>query len=318
MHLLFRGYYTLCNTCLSLIGPARAVLCYHWLIYPRGYAQYLHYLNSLSAPLQVLSWIPTLNLLLFSSQPLLSSLHTTMASLCDHCSRIPFSYLACPTASDIHKARHAVKNNIWNIERQYAGKRAPKDYTPEDFPLGTLSRIRKNKELCSLCGLIYHVIQQRGAPPGAHATYFLSCPDHIYCSATFLKYSFISESISDTIRNRYFQSYRLSLKVVSQNCKGKNSEDTTVCNNRILRGEYIPTFYMNIAQACHIDDFLDGRSPETGDSDQCMLFSGRQRPETVDLHLFRSWITICKTAHGMSCCFDENPSGFNQPQHCDR
>lgn len=239
-----------------------------------------------------------------------------MSSLCNHCSQIPFYYLSCPTASDIRKARHAAKTES-NIVREYAGKKLPKRRPLKTIHLGTLSRIHKNKELCGLCGLIYHVIQQRGAPPGVDETHFMNC-DHIHWFVKFSIYSWISESNSDSITGRDLEIHRLDLGAMGWSDGGKDSGYITACNDRICVEEVL-VFYVNIVQACHIDEFMQGlRSPETGVDDQRMLFSGRQRPETVDLHLLRSWITICKTAHGISCCFNEHPSEMSQPQHCDK
>lgn len=232
-----------------------------------------------------------------------------MATLCDHCKQIPFSRLSCPTASDILKARQAVKNNK-KVSKGLPFCETPSDSDHRDLyiPLGSLRRIRKDKGFCGLCGLIYHVIQQRGDPRGMDNTQFLNDED-IAWFASITVFADVTESISDHSNNgcpdSHFHLRRLGL---SMDFKNRTRLDGTI----LPEGEK-SAVYRYVAQACHIDEFMHPHSsPEARVDGQRMLFGGRERPETVDMGLIRSWITLCETAHGVTCCFDEHPSESGQ------
>ncbi|ROW16378.1 hypothetical protein VPNG_02698 [Cytospora leucostoma] len=140
-----------------------------------------------------------------------------MASLCDHCRKIPFSQLSCPTASDILRARQAAKN----------GQRVPKilpfrevfstapDASEEgNIRLGSLSRICQDKEHCGLCRLFYDVIQERG-PRGINNTLLSEDDERIAFFARLVFFAYITESLGDSSMNgcpdAYFVLRRLCL-----------------------------------------------------------------------------------------------------------
>lgn len=244
-----------------------------------------------------------------------------MADLCGHCREIPFSDLSCPTASDILKARQAAENMRFATSLPFSEPLGITWYLEDtkEIPLGSLGRIHRNKEHCGLCGLFYHVIQQRQqrTSPGINKTH-LEDDDKITCTATISIFGLTTESVGDSSVTRspsaYFPLKRLTLRTVFEKYFGENET-----GGKIFVRNPTMALYLNIAQTCHMDEFVHTEhSPrEARADDQRMLFGGRERPDTVNLDLLRSWITICKTAHNLSCYPDEHPWGSGQARFGD-
>jgi hypothetical protein len=86
------------------------------------------------------------------------------SELCDHCKKIPFAGLACPTSSEIQTARRA------RLEANRIRRLLPLEQNDEDesddrqkIPLGSLERIKNGATYCGVCRLIYGVISRQGA-----------------------------------------------------------------------------------------------------------------------------------------------------------
>lgn len=257
-----------------------------------------------------------------------------MASrLCEYCVQIPFACLAMPTASEIRKARAAIKEGKTRpIRLPYREElsttttsttTSKTDAGADDFDvdradrtvdLGTLGRIRESGlHDCALCHLILGVVERQGRrylndwtiPENDENVHFRAGTPH---------YGTIWETITGARQELFFIIQRLELSVHFM-------EDTDVDGTMIPAG-YPLALYSAVAQACNLDgefgigpaaaEKKHGKGEEEEDvaegweniDDGRMLFCARKRPDVIDFDLVKSWINLCRTEHGNICHID--------------
>ncbi|KAK4215158.1 heterokaryon incompatibility protein-domain-containing protein [Rhypophila decipiens] len=225
-----------------------------------------------------------------------------MSKLCSICNKIQFKKLTCPTASDLQKAHSMQKNGIKyytflpfedSVSVQKRVKPESEETGMDLLELGPLGRIRARAEQCGLCSLFYNAIKRRGALY-ANNRPIPENDDNVVIMANLHYYAYINESLTGATStgSELFWLRRLYLFVTV-------TRDTEI--DGILRpSEENIGAYHNIAQPCHITDFIQD-TPEPR-----LLFSGRKRPDTIDIALLKRWIRICQTEHDMSCEYDED------------
>lgn len=258
--------------------------------------------------------------------------------LCEYCEQIPFARLAMPTASEIRKARTAVKaGKPRPIFMPYRGDIVSPpaatttttttggghdDYFDTEkadrtVDLGTLGRIRESGlSSCALCHLILGVITRQGR------RYLNDWPipeddENVHIIAGAPQYGTIWETITGQQAERLFVISRLELSACFM-------EDTPVQGVTIPAG-YALGLYSAVAQPCNLDgEFGLGRpAVEEEDTDEegkredvsqdwediddgRMLFCARKRPDAVDFELVKSWISLCQAEHGNICHIDRS------------
>lgn len=228
-----------------------------------------------------------------------------MTNLCDYCSKIPFSELACPTASDIIKARDATKS----------GEPISKHLPENETKLGTLGRIREAKEHCDLCALFYNVIRRREAQTTG-STLLSGNGNNVTVVAWVVYANFVTESLRDGPLNicpdAYFNLMGLTLQMCRQGGTGVDGNLSAISNIGDVWD------YCNIAQPCYLDEFIHtAHSPEMEADDRRMLFAGRKRPEVIEFDLLQSWIRICETSHQLTCRHGSHHPGPSYPHSFD-
>ncbi|KAF2491599.1 HET-domain-containing protein [Lophium mytilinum] len=242
-----------------------------------------------------------------------------MANLCSACAQIRFLDLCCPTAPDIHSARKAQKANLKYFKappfRVFSAEHSPPD---QIVPLGSLGQIRRSSTQCSLCYLIHRVIRHRGAYILGNRPIQDDDDNIIFFAITGIlaSYGNVTESMSDTTANgcpdKLFDFRRLCLTV--------HFKEDTVFEGIFVEHYRALAFYNHIAQVCHVDSFegdsgaklLIGNTASEFENPR-MLFSGRKRPDTVDIKLLRNWMSICNTEHTASCCEESESEDIITP-----
>jgi hypothetical protein len=212
----------------------------------------------------------------------------SVPQLCDRCSQISFAALSCPTAVEL-RARKAIKSNrlfprLLPFRDRYIQKT---DLEAQKFTLGSLDQLRKSLVACHLCALIYDTIMTGGdlpVPEGDELIVRVN-PDTCY-------HGYITDSRMDVEGNYeecYFILRRLSVMV------------ELASNPNPVMGPL--AYFDHIAQPCRVgamsdDDFPFQLSPT---SQNAMYFSGRKRPQVINLDWLRHWIRTCNTEHGDDC-----------------
>lgn len=244
--------------------------------------------------------------------------------LCECCAQIPFACLAMPTASEIRKARAAVKaGKTRPIRLPYRETMATDgdvfDVNKVDklVDLGTLGRIRESGlRECALCHLLLGVVERQGRRYLNDWT-IPEDDDNVHFMAGTAHYGTIWETITGARQELYFIIQRLELTVHFM-------RDTDVQGTVIPAG-YALAVYSAVAQACNLDGEFGIGTPlpaakeeekqDQGEEgwedvdDGKMLFCARKRPEVVDFDLVKSWIKLCQEEHRNICHTDNETTG---------
>lgn len=214
--------------------------------------------------------------------------------LCDRCSQISFAALSCPTAVELSRARKALKNNnpvprFLPFRESHAQN---KDLESQKVTIGSLDQLQKSSASCHLCALVYDAITRGGGLPVPEGDELIvrANPDTSY-------HGYITESRVDVEGNwtgSYFLLRRLSVMV-----ELASSPSTGPL-----------AYFDHIAQPCRVgamsdDDFPFLFSPASQDE---MYFTGRKRPQTINLNWLRHWIRTCDAEHGDDCKLVEEQS----------
>lgn len=268
--------------------------------------------------------------------------------LCEYCAQIPFACLAMPTASEIRKARAAVKAGqtrrpirLPYREQLGAGDKVDAaSHVDVDRPvdLGTLGRVRESAGSrrhpqqggCALCRLFLGVVERQGQ------RYVNDWPipeddDNVHLRAGTAHYGTVWETLTGARRELYYITQRLELAV-------HFVRDTEV-RGTLIPADYPLALYSAVAQACNVDDGEFGiggtttRRPageeeelgqQDGDGgceeedvaqeweeidDGRMLFCARKRPDVLDFNLVKSWIRLCQEEHRNICHTDDETAG---------
>lgn len=251
--------------------------------------------------------------------------------LCEYCAQIPFACLAMPTASEIRKARAAVKagNSRRYIRLPYR-ERSSATTTADDVEreradktvdLGTLGRIRESAlHDCALCRLILGVVERQGRRY-VNDWEIPEDDDNVHFKAGTPHYGTIWETITGSREELYFVIQRLELAVHFM-------EDTEV-EGVVIPSVYPVALYSAVAQACNLDEEFgfdpsmmvkfkkeeeEGSDSDTTQEwedveDERMLFCARKRSDIIDFDLVKSWIRLCQEEHGNICHTDSETAG---------
>lgn len=234
--------------------------------------------------------------------------------LCAYCAQIPFRCLAMPTASEIRKARAAVKAGHTSRPIRLPYRDSTSSAPPAGFDsdrvdrtvdLGTLGRIRESsRRECPLCHLLLGVMERQGRRYLNDWT-IPEDDDNVRIRAGTPHYGTIWETITGAREELYFIIQRLELSV-------HFVEDTEVEGGVVIPSGYPLALYSAVAQACNLDaefgfkEKTEKKGVEDWEDvdDGKMLFCARKRPDVVDFDLVKSWIKLCQEEHGDICHID--------------
>lgn len=203
----------------------------------------------------------------------------TMATpLCGKCRRIDFNALRGPSAAevrDLYADRHTTTRS--------------KNDSVSRINLGNFQRLRQAAPECGLCSLFCHIIERQGAIGisgrllDANDVCFVATAGDV--SSYFGKIGAILP-----IRAPAFVLQRLTITA-------HESLSETTYGDCVA---YLPhVLHPRIPGS--IDVPIHGKTHDTGDVSEAMLFGARSRPLQLDISLLRSWIEICKNEHGSRC-----------------
>jgi hypothetical protein len=207
------------------------------------------------------------------------------ARLCEHCGKINFDALRCPSTSEIanlQRGESAIETPYFKASKGAAA------HTKTN--IGSLGRIKQDSNHCRLCNLIWQTLLCHN---GSQASYLTANAEQIACLVEIEFYGIFWDPQDPT---RHHNIRRLSILTKIGDADTNNSVHFAfqTCSKGSL--------------SVQVDENFQDLQPNV----DMLLFGGRKRPLEANIQWFQHWIRLCQKDHGSVC---ELPSGQDKLEY---